>query len=105
MNWLPPSWPLGLRCARPRPLVLTGPQWAAHLRCPGGEDRSFYYFTKEGAPRQSWWRLAQGRLVEDRLEREGYVGQIEDYLYPDFGLAAGPSGTGDRSEAISEVPA
>jgi Tol biopolymer transport system component len=55
---------------------------------PDGTD--IYYFTKEGAPQPSWWRLAQGRLVEDRLEREADVGRIEDYLYPYFGLAVSP---------------
>jgi Tol biopolymer transport system component len=55
---------------------------------PDGKD--IYYFTKEGAPQPSWWRLSQGGLVEDRLEREADVGRIEDYLYPYFGLAVSP---------------
>ncbi|HET6953392.1 MAG TPA: hypothetical protein VFI47_23640 [Acidimicrobiales bacterium] len=55
---------------------------------PGGSE--IYYFTKEGAPQQSWWRLAQGRVVGDRLERDRYVGAIDDYLYHYFGLAVSP---------------
>jgi Tol biopolymer transport system component len=49
-----------------------------------------YYFTKEGASQPSWWRLAQGRVVGDRVQRDRYVGQIEEYLYPYFGLAVSP---------------
>jgi Tol biopolymer transport system component len=55
---------------------------------PDGEE--IYYFSKEGAQLPSWWRLAQGRLVGDRLERQGDVGRKEDYLYPYFGLAVSP---------------
>jgi Tol biopolymer transport system component len=54
------------------------------------DGKHIYYFTKDGAPQPSWWRLAQGRLVEHRLEREADVGRIEDYLYPYFGLAVSP---------------
>ena len=55
---------------------------------PGGSE--IYYFTKEGAPQQSWWRLAQGRVVGDRLARDRYVGAIDDYLYDYFGLDVRP---------------
>jgi dipeptidyl aminopeptidase/acylaminoacyl peptidase len=55
---------------------------------PDGDE--IYYFVKEAAPQTSWWRLARGRLVGDRLERDGDVGEIEDYLYPYFGLAVSP---------------
>jgi dipeptidyl aminopeptidase/acylaminoacyl peptidase len=54
------------------------------------DGSGIYYFTKDGAPQPSWWRLAEGRIVGDRLERDRYVGQIEDYLYPYFGLAVSP---------------
>lgn len=55
---------------------------------PDGSE--IYYFTKDGAPEPSWWRLAQGRVVGDRLARDRYVGGIEGYLYPYFGLAVSP---------------
>ena len=56
---------------------------------PDGKD--IYYFTKEGAPQPSWWRLTQGSWSTTRLERDTNVGRIEDYLYPYFGLAVSPS--------------
>jgi dipeptidyl aminopeptidase/acylaminoacyl peptidase len=54
------------------------------------DGKTIYYFTKDGARESSWWRLAQGRLAGDLLERQADVGQIEDYLYPYFGLAVSP---------------
>lgn len=60
---------------------------------PDGTE--IYYFTKEGAPQPSWWRLAEGRLVDDHLEREADVGGIEAYLYPYFGLAVSPCASSD----------
>ncbi|MFP3907412.1 MAG: TolB family protein [Acidimicrobiales bacterium] len=54
------------------------------------DGETIYFFSKEGAPQPSWWRLAHGRLVGERLVRDGHVGRIEDYLYPYFGLAASP---------------
>ncbi len=68
-----------------------GPAAPAPRQLRGGRRRrshgaGIYYFTKDGAPQPSWWRLAQGRLVDDHLDGTAYVGQIETYLYPHFGL-------------------
>jgi dipeptidyl aminopeptidase/acylaminoacyl peptidase len=54
------------------------------------DGTGIYYFTKDGAPQPSWWRLAQGRLVDDHIDRTAYVGQINAYLYPNFGLTVSP---------------
>ena len=54
------------------------------------DGEEIYYVTKEGAPQPSWWWLAQGRLVRDRLERDRDIGRIDDHLYPYFGLAVSP---------------
>ncbi len=49
-----------------------------------------YYFADNGDGPGAQWRLARGRIEGDTLVRDGYVGDVTDYLYGYFGLDAGP---------------
>jgi hypothetical protein len=48
-----------------------------------------YYLTHEGASDADAWRLAEGKIVDDRLQAERFVDGVEDYYfaYPYLGLA------------------
>lgn len=55
---------------------------------------SVYYFADNGDEPGAQWRLARGRIEGDTLERDGFVGDVTDYLYSYFGLDAGACAPG-----------
>ncbi len=52
-------------------------------------DGTVLYFADNGDEPGRQWRLARGRVVGGVIEREEFVGDVADYLYPYFGLDAG----------------
>lgn len=54
------------------------------------DGSSLYYFTKDGASERSWFRLAEGHLVDGEVRRDRFIGDVEDYLYSYFGTATRP---------------
>jgi Tol biopolymer transport system component len=55
------------------------------------DGTAVYYLTAAGGP-ESAWRVARGRIVDDHLERERFVGGLEGFPYPYryLGLAVRP---------------
>ncbi len=66
-----------------------GDQTVLGAWAPDGE--SIFFYTQEGATRPSWWRLAEGRVVDGQVERDRFVGVVENYFHYDYlGLDVSP---------------
>jgi hypothetical protein len=63
-----------------------------------GED--VYYLADNGDEPGAQWRLAAGHIEDGTLVRDRFVGEIADYLYPYFGLDAGPCPLGGNEPGV-----